>query len=110
MERNYSLSPYVFQNAGAKYRIQMLGLAYCNSLSFRLKLHKSHLQFHRGFVQHTTLSLALLRLQLVRLYRVGQKSKLLISSEYVNKTENIGGMWTIKNSYGENEVLCDIFT
>jgi len=26
------------------------------------------------------------------LYRVGQKSKLLILSEYVNKTEKIGGM------------------
>jgi len=27
----------------------------------------------------------------VALYRVGQKSKLLILSEYVNKTEKIGG-------------------
>jgi len=39
-----------------------------------------------------------------------QKSKLLILSEYVNKTEKIGGMWTNKNSYRENEVLSDIFT
>ena len=40
---------------------------------------------------------------------VGQKSKLLILSEYVNKTEKIWGMWTNKNSYRENEVLSDIF-
>jgi len=40
------------------------------------------------------------------MYRVGQQSKLLISSEYVNKTEKIGGMW--KNSYRENEVLSGI--
>jgi len=38
---------------------------------------------------------------------VGQKSKLLVISEYVNKTEKI---WTNKNSYRENEVLSDIFT
>jgi len=31
-------------------------------------------------------------------------------SEYVNKTEKIGGMSTNKNSYRENEVLTDIFT
>ena len=43
-------------------------------------------------------------------YRVGQKSKLLILSEYVNKTEKLGGMWTKKNSYRENEVLSDVFT
>ena len=41
---------------------------------------------------------------------VGQKIKLLILSEYVNKTEKIGGMWTKKNTYRENEVLSDIFT
>jgi len=46
----------------------------------------------------------------VSLYRVGQKSKLLILSEYVNKTEKIGGMRTNKNSYRENEVLSGIFT
>jgi len=43
------------------------------------------------------------------IHRVGQKSKLLILSEYVNKTEKIGGMWTNKNSYRENEALSDIF-
>jgi len=43
-------------------------------------------------------------------YMVGQKIKLLILSEYVNKTEKIGGMWTKKNTYRENEVLSDIFT
>jgi len=43
-------------------------------------------------------------------YRVGQKSKLLILSEYVNKTEKIWGMWTNMNSYRENEVLSDICT
>jgi len=42
---------------------------------------------------------------------MGQKSKLLILSEYVNKTEKIGRMGTSKNSYyRENEVLSDIFT
>ena len=46
----------------------------------------------------------------VALYRVGQKSKLLILSEYVNKTEKIGGTWTNKNSYRENKVLSDIFS
>ena len=40
----------------------------------------------------------------------GSKSNLLIFSEYVNKTEKIGGMWTKKNSYRENEVLSDIFS
>jgi len=37
----------------------------------------------------------------------GSKNNLLILSEYVNKTEKIGGMWTNKNSYKENEVLSD---
>ena len=41
---------------------------------------------------------------------VTQKSKLLIVSEYVNKTEKIGGTWTNINSYRENEALSDIFT
>jgi len=36
------------------------------------------------------------------MYRVGQKSKLLILDEYVNKTEKIGWIWTNKNSYREN--------
>jgi len=40
--------------------------------------------------------------------RMRQKSKLLVLSEYVNKTEKVGGMWTNKNSYRENEVLSDI--
>ena len=40
----------------------------------------------------------------------GSKSKLFILSEYVNKTEKIGGMWTNMNSYRENEALPDIFT
>jgi len=44
------------------------------------------------------------------LYRVGQKSKLLILSEYVSKTENIRGMWTNTNIYRENGALSDIFT
>jgi len=44
------------------------------------------------------------------IYRVGEKSKLLILSEYVNKTEKIGGTWTNTNSYIENEALSDIFT
>jgi len=43
------------------------------------------------------------------IYRVGQKSKLLILSEYVNKTEKIGGMWTNKNSYREMK-YCLIFS
>jgi len=45
----------------------------------------------------------------VYLYRVGRKRKLLILSEYVNKTEKIGGMWTNTNRCREN-VLSDIFT
>jgi len=32
-------------------------------------------------------------------YRVGQKSKLLILSEYVNKTEKLGRTWTNTNIY-----------
>jgi len=44
------------------------------------------------------------------LYRVGQKSKLLIFSEYVSETEKIGGMRTNTNSHRENEALSDIFT
>ena len=42
-------------------------------------------------------------------YRVGQKRKLLILSEYVNKTEKTGGTWTNTNSCRENEALSDIF-
>ena len=45
----------------------------------------------------------------VCVYRVAQKSKLLILSKYVNKTEKIGGMRTNTKSYRENEVLADIF-
>jgi len=44
----------------------------------------------------------------IYMYMVAQKSKLL--SAYVNKTEKVGGLWTKKNSYRENEVLSDIFT
>ena len=41
---------------------------------------------------------------------MGQKSKLLILGEYVNKTEKIEGTWANTNSYRENEViLSDIF-
>jgi len=43
-------------------------------------------------------------------YRVGQKSKLLILSKYVNETEKTGGRWTNTNSGRENEALSDIFT
>ena len=43
-------------------------------------------------------------------YRLVQKSKLLILSEYFNKTEKIGETWTNTNSYRENEALSDIFT
>ena len=39
-----------------------------------------------------------------------KKYKLLILSEYVNKTEKTGGTWTNTNSYRENETLSDIFT
>jgi len=39
---------------------------------------------------------------------VAQKSKLLVLSEYVNKTAKIGGTWTNTNSYRENEASCDI--
>ena len=38
----------------------------------------------------------------------GSKSKLLILSEYVNKTGKTGGTWTNTNSYRENEALSDI--
>jgi len=38
------------------------------------------------------------------------KSKLLILSEYVNKTEKIGETLTNTNSYRESEALSDIFT
>ena len=41
---------------------------------------------------------------------MGPKSELSILSEYVNKTEKIGGTWTNKNSYGENGALSDIFS
>jgi len=41
---------------------------------------------------------------------VGQKSKLLILSEYVNKTEKTGKMGTNMNSYRGNKALSDIFT
>jgi len=49
-------------------------------------------------------------LRLDSTYKVGQKSKLLILSECVNKTEKVGGMWTNTNRYRENEALSDIFT
>ena len=38
-------------------------------------------------------------------YRVGQKSKLLILRENVNKTEKTGRMWTNTNFYRENGAL-----
>jgi len=41
---------------------------------------------------------------------VGQKSNLLILSEYINKTEKIGGTGTNTNSYRENKALSDIFS
>jgi len=44
------------------------------------------------------------------IYRLGQKSKLLILSERVNNTEKTGGMRTNTNSYGENGAATDIFT
>jgi len=44
------------------------------------------------------------------MYKVGLKSMLLILSEYVNKTQKIGGMWTNTNSYKENEALSDHFS
>jgi len=40
----------------------------------------------------------------------GSKSKLMILSEYVSKTQKIGGIWTNTNIYRENEALSDIFT
>jgi len=40
----------------------------------------------------------------------GSESKLLVLSEYVNKTEKIGGMRANVDSYGENEAMSDIFT
>ena len=43
------------------------------------------------------------------MYRVDQKSKLSILSQYVNKTEKIVGMWTDTNSHRENEAYSDIF-
>ena len=36
---------------------------------------------------------------------MGQKSTLSISSEYVNKTEKVGGTWTKTNSYRDIEAL-----
>ena len=43
-------------------------------------------------------------------YRVDQKSRLLILSEYVNQSEKIWGMWDNRNSYRENEAWSDNFT
>ena len=40
----------------------------------------------------------------------GSKNKLLVLSEYVNKTEKMGGMRTDTNGYRENEALRDILT
>ena len=40
----------------------------------------------------------------------GGSEKKLILSEYVNKTENIGGTLTNTKSYRENKALSDIFT
>ena len=42
-------------------------------------------------------------------HRVGQKSKLLNLSEYVDKTEKIWGMRTNTNIYRETEALSDVF-
>jgi len=42
--------------------------------------------------------------------RVGQKSKLLILSEYVNKTENIGGMYKKIRIATEKMKYCLIFS
>jgi len=40
----------------------------------------------------------------------GSESKVLILSECVNKTDEIGATWTNTNSYREKEALSDIFT
>jgi len=39
-----------------------------------------------------------------------KKSKLLVLCQYINKTEKMGGFWTIANIYRENWALSDIFT
>jgi len=46
----------------------------------------------------------------IKIYRVGQKSKLLVLSEHVNKTEKIRGMKDNTDIYRENGALRDIFT
>ena len=59
-----------------------------------------------------------------QLWPLGQTSKLLISTEYVNETEKIGGTWTDMNSYRKkwsiaryfhvvicwyDDMICEIF-
>ena len=59
---------------------------------FVVKFSKfSSLQAARGHQLPLTTILWTFLLSRVK-YRVGEKSQLLILSEYVNKTENIGGM------------------
>jgi len=43
------------------------------------------------------------QLGIYKYLRGRSKSKLLILSEYVNKTEKTGGTWTNTNRYRENE-------
>ena len=43
-------------------------------------------------------------------YTAGQNSTLLISREYVNKTDKIGGMRTNTNIYRQNGASADILT
>jgi len=45
-----------------------------------------------------------------QLWPLGQTSKLLISTEYVNETEKIGGTWTDMNSYRKKMKHCQIFS
>ena len=70
------------------------------------------LKYHWNRVRSTWVVIDKLKLLtiLCRIYRVGHKSKRLILSECVSKTEKIGGMWTNTNIYRENGALSDIFT
>jgi len=72
---------------------------------------RGDLNYCYGYIHEVSASYYFIKKVSVKLiYRVGQKSKLLILSECVNKTGKIGGMWTTKHIYRENGAMSDIFT
>ena len=78
----------------------------------RTQLHPEYVQLtHSHRVQYSAhIHESLVSRGFANNYRVGQKSKRSILSEYVYKTGKIGWLWTNTNIYRENGALSDMIT